>query len=431
MICVLVHGETASAVFAHIEMIRKQLGEEIEENRLKEFILNGGKNKYRDAFLHANRLSLENYAVTMRRAVDEINPNIRLGFCACMTSWDIDGDAFELAKIFAGNTKPLLRLIGAPYWAVQKSWGNSLQDVVELERMEASWNKYPDIELIAEGDAYPRPRLNCAANYIEGFDTAIRASGALDGILKICIDYASNVGYESGYLKQYIKNKPIYTEIEKHFSNKKHCGIRVYESMKKAEIMQIPNALGGCSDMEKVFYSSASRVLSANAIPTTYEGLGVTGIAFGENAYSITSENLNNGLIIDALAAKILTDMGTEVGIESFGEGKTVKYQYFCDDENYIIAGNCTAYDICLSHNCKILSYVSNEFENPDIPFCYLYENAEGRKFLVSHCNAKDSEMLLKHYANAEIIADHAEWLSGKKLPAYCYGNPNLYLQCK
>ena len=82
MICVLVHGETASAVFAHIEMIRKQLGEEIEENRLKEFILNGGKNKYRDAFLHANRLSLENYAVTMRRAVDEINPNIRLGFCA-------------------------------------------------------------------------------------------------------------------------------------------------------------------------------------------------------------------------------------------------------------------------------------------------------------------------------------------------------------
>ena len=133
-----------------------------------------------------------------------------------------------------------------------------------------------------------------------------------------------------------------------------------HSSMKKAEIMQIPNALGGCSDMEKVFYSSASRVLSANAIPTTYEGLGVTGIAFGENAYSITSENLNNGLIIDALAAKILTDMGTDVGIESFGEGKTVKYQYFCDDENYIIAVNCTAYDICLSHNCKILSYVSN-----------------------------------------------------------------------
>ncbi len=297
--------------------------------------------------------------------------------------------------------------------------------------MEASWNKYPDIELIAEGDAYPRPRLNCAANYIEGFDMAIRASGALDGILKICIDYTSNVGYEGGYLKQYIKNKPIYAEIEKHFSNKKHCGIRVYESMKKVEVMQLPNVLGGCSDMEKVFYSSASRILSANAIPTTYEGSGVTGIAFGENAYSITSENLNNGLIIDALAAKILTDMGTDVGIESFGEGKSVKYQYVCDDENYIIAGNCTSYDICLSPNCKILSYVSSEFENPKIPFCYLYKNSEGQKFLVFNCNAKDTEMLLKHHANAKIIADYVEWLSGKKLPAYCYGNPNLYLQCK
>ena len=35
-----------------------------------------------------------------------------------MSSWDIDGtNAYELAKILAGNTKPLVRLIGAPYWA--------------------------------------------------------------------------------------------------------------------------------------------------------------------------------------------------------------------------------------------------------------------------------------------------------------------------
>ena len=69
------------------------------------------------------------------------------------------------------------------------------------------------------------------------------------------------------------------------------------------------------------------------------------------------------------LAAKILNDMGTDVGIESFGEGETVKYQYVCDDENYIITGNCTSYNICLRPNCKILSYVSKEFENSKIPF--------------------------------------------------------------
>ena len=39
--------------------------------------------------------------------------------------------------------------------------------------------------------------------------------------------------------------------------------------------------------------------------------------------------------------------------------------------------------------------------------------------------------MLLRQYANAKIIADNTEWLSGNKLPAFCYGYPNLYLQCK
>lgn len=414
----------------HIDMIRKQAGENIDQELLKKLIVKGGKNKYREILLNVNRSSLENYAIKMRQAVDEVNPDIRLGFCACMSSWDIDGNAFELARLFAGKTKPILRLIGAPYWAKEKAWGNTLQDVVELERMEASWNKYSDIELIAEGDAYPRPRINCAANYVEGFDTAVRATGAVDGILKICIDYVSNVGYEKGYLKQYIKNKPVYQEIEKHFSNKKHTGIRVYESMNKVSVMQNPNALGGKSDMENVFFSSAARILASNTIPTVYEGDGITGIAFGENAYALTEDNMNKGLIIDALAAKILSDKGIDVGIDSFGAEVTIKYQYFCDDDNYIIA-NHSAYNIKTNPHCKIISYGSNNLENPDIPFCYLYQNYNGQKFLVFNCNAKNSESLLKHQANAKIITDNTRWLSGENLPAFCYGNPNLYIQCK
>lgn len=414
----------------HIKMMSEILGEQLEESELKKLILTGGKNKYRDAFLEANKISLKNYAAMMRQAIDEVNPNTRLGFCACMSSWDIDGDAFELARTLAGNTKPILRLIGAPYWAVDKFHGNRLQDVVELTRMEASWNEARDIELIAEGDVYPRPRLNCPSNYLEGFDTAIRASDAIDGILKICIDYVSNVGYESGYLKHYIKNKPIYQEIENHFLNKKHSGIRVYETMKKASIMQIPNALGGQSDMEKVFFSSASRILSANAIPTVYEGTGITGIAFGENAYSLTRKDINNGLIIDALAAKILTDKGIDVGINSFGSETFIKYQYLCDEDNQIIANNMI-YNNNLNTKCNILSYGSYDLGKQEIPFCYQYQNANGQKFLVFNCIAKDSENLLKHYANSKIITNSVEWLSGEKLPAFCYGNPNLYMQCK
>lgn len=415
----------------HFRMICDEFGEQIAEEELAELITSGGKNKYRDAFLKANRRSLENYAIKMREAVDTVNPNIRLGFCACMTSWDIDGDAFKLARLFAGRTKPILRLIGAPYWSTNRKEKNRLQNIIELERMEASWNPYPEIELIAEGDVYPRPRLNCAANYLEGFDTALRASGALDGILRICMDYVSNVGYESGYLKKYIKNKPIYADIKKYFEGKKHTGIRIYESQNKVSVIQNPNALGGKSDMEEVFYSVAARVLAASAIPTVYDGLGVTGIVFGENAYALEEESLSNGLIIDLLAAKILTDRGIDVGIDRFGEAIPIKFQYFGGDDNYIIAQNCFAFDVKIKPDAEIISYGAKTLENPNIPFCYRYQNGNRQKFLVFNCEGGVCENLLKHPANAEIIAKSAEWLSGQRLPAYCCGNPNLYMQCK
>ncbi|MBQ2701500.1 MAG: hypothetical protein IJF64_00780, partial [Clostridia bacterium] len=316
-------------------------------------------------------------------------------------------------------------------WAKNRDWGNQLQDVIELERMEASWLPSSEIELIAEGDVYPRPRLNCAANYLEGFDTALRASGALDGILRICMDYVSNVGYENGYRKQYVKNKPIYREIKKHFDGKKNVGIRVYESKNKVSVMQIPNALGTYSDIENVFYSSAARVLCANAIPTVYEGKGFAGIAFGENVYALSDESFENGLIIDALAAKILSDRGIDVGIENFGSAIPFGFQYIDEDDNYIIAQGGYAFDVKLNPNAKTVSYAAQELEKPRIPFCYQYENAKGQRFLAFNCIAKDCEVFLKHHANAKIIADTMPWLSGKKLPAFCYGNPNLYIQCK
>ena len=415
----------------HIKMIRDELGEDVDVEKLRELILNGGKNKYRDALLKANRISLENYAIQARKAVDTINPNIRLGFCACMTSWDIDGDAFKLAKLFAGKTKPILRLIGAPYWSAGKKEENRLQNIIELERMEASWNSYPEIELIAEGDVYPRPRLNCAASYLEGFDTALRASGAVDGIMKICIDYVSNVDYENGYRKLYLKNKPIYQAIKKYFDNKKSTGIRVYESKNKVSVMQIPNALGTHSDMEETFYSSAARILCSNAIPTTYEGSGVTGIVFGENAYELNEDCLNNGLIIDALAAKILSERGFDVGINNFGSALPMTFQYINDDNNYIIADYKSVFNVDIKPNAQIISYAAQTFEKNSIPFCYKYQNEKGQKFLVFNCIAKESEMLLRHYANAKIITDNIQWLSKNSLPAFCYGHPNLYIQCK
>jgi hypothetical protein len=195
--------------------------------------------------------------------------------------------------------------------------------------------------------------------------------------------------------------------------------------------MQMPNALGEKSDMEEVFYSSAARVLSANAIPTVYEGLGVTGIAFGENAYALDKNSFSCGLIIDALAAKILTDRGIDVGIDRFGAKIPIRFQYIPEDDNYIIAQRASVFDIKIKPSAEIVSLAARTLDNPELPFCYRYQNADGQKFLVFNCIAKKCEAHLRHYANAKIIADNTEWLSGNKLPAFCFGHPNLYLQCK
>lgn len=415
----------------HIAEINRITGENSTREELEKYITTGDKNKFRDAYLKVNGDTFRNFAATVRSAVNEVNPEIRMSLCACMSSWDIDGtDAYELAKILAGDTMPLVRLIGAPYWAVKQSWGNSLQDVVELERMESTWTKNGEIEIIAEGDAYPRPRTLCPASYLEGFDTAIRASGCTDGIQKYGIDYFSNADYETGYAVFHERNREVYTKIDKMFRTKKHCGVRVYESMKKLSDMVMPTKVNNKVNIEDLFFSKAASTLSYNTIPTVYEGSGICGIVFDENARRLPTEALQNGLIIDIAAAEILMGRGVDVGIERIGEVTSGLEEHFINDNNHILTQDATVYDIKLKEKAEILS----DIETPHgiLPMSYRYENNDGQRFLVLNINTRfGSDNPLKHYARSRQYAEQVQWLSEQKLPAYVYGNPALYMQCK
>ena len=416
----------------HIKEINRITGEESTREELAKYIVSGEKNKYRDAYLKANGDAFRNFAVEIRKAVDEVNPNIRIGACSCMTSWDIDGtNAAELAKILAGNTQPFVRLIGAPYWAVSQSWGNSLQDVVELERMESSWTREDNIEIFAEGDAYPRPRTCCPASYLEGFDTAIRASGCTDGILKYGIDYISNADYETGYAKFHERNRGTYAKIDEMFGDKTCCGVRVYESMNKLSDMVMPTAVNSSVNIENLFFSKAARTLAYNTIPTVYEGAGVCGIVFDENARNMPLEALKNGLIIDVAAAEILAARGIDVGIDSLGEVlMSGESEHFTDNNNHILTDGIPINDIKLKPNAEVLS--DTKTSAGVIPMSYRYENSDGNRFLVLNVNTRsDNSNVLKHYARSRQYAENIPWLSGNKLPAYVYGNPALYIIAK
>lgn len=394
--------------------------------------MNGGKNKYRDAYLKANGDAFRAFAAEMRKAVDSINPEIRLGACACLTSWDIDGtDAAELAGILAGKTRPFARLIGAPYWAAKGEWGNKLQDVIELERMESSWTKSENIEIFAEGDSSPRPRTRCPASYLEGFDTAIRASGCTDGILKYGIDYFSNTDYETGYAAFHERNRELYCGIDRLFGVKTCCGVRVYETAAKLADTVMPTAVNKDINIEYMFFSKAARTLAYSSVPTVYEGQGVCGIAFDENARHLPDEAFKNGLIIDIAAAEILMSRGIDVGIENIGEPVTDGVcEHFTNDDNYILTDGVPIYDIKLKNGALILS--DTETSHGIIPVSFRCENSDGNRFLILNVNTRsDRDNLLKHYARSRQYAENVQWLSGNKLPAYAYGNPELYILCK
>ena len=417
----------------HRKLICEQLGENVSRETIAEGILNGGKNKYRDAFIAANGIAFESFAKGCRESVDSVNQNVRLGFCSCITSWDIDGTTPDrLSTILAGKTKPFYRLIGAPYWAAMGAWGHSrLSYVIEQERLEASRRKDKNIEIFSEGDTFPRPRHRVPSAYLEGLDTVLRADGCTDGILKYSFDYAADYDYEQGYNKNHLHNLPLYDAIDKMFSDKETVGVRVYDKAEKFGDISMPTHKDNPSRVQELAFNTAARFLTANSIPTVYSGNEHSGVAFGEDAKILTSEDLNAGVILDFAAAKILSEKGIDTGI--FGEDTLVQMgdiEYFSDGEKIGHLSSITLHKCRLNENVIADSYSLVDGEK--IPVCYRYQNADGQKFVIySFDGYFADEEIFRNYKRQKQLIDSVEWLSSRKIPVICTGNPDLYILAK
>lgn len=422
----------------HLRAISKIIGRDVSAEEARSALLTGGENPIRSAFLRVNGDSLVGFAKRMRAAVDRIAPAVRFAVCSALSSWDIDGtDPETVARAFAGDTKPFLRTSGAPYWADHRSFRCRMEDIIEFERMQTALFAKPDMDVMWEGDSYPRPRWNCAASYLECFDLARAISDPSVHTLKYLLEYGSELRGEGGYLKRHLRNVPLYRAIAEHFDDKEPCGIRVFEVPHKYEHTDIPAHLENRDyELQLTCFNPASKILSPVGLPTVWSGEG-TGIAvFGENAKYLPESDFGKGLILDARAAEILTARHVDVGLRQIGgtwEPETLSaFEHYLADDLHIMAFGQPIRKLTTDDRILPETVFRTADGNRTVVSSYRYENAAGQRFFVLCSDAYGSaERYHRIYSRSRLLARAAEWVSGKRLPAWTNGSPDLYLLCK
>lgn len=425
----------------HMKAFESELGEKVDRADLKNLLLKGGKNKYRDAWLKVQGDGMRSFSHKLRKAADEVNPNVRLGACVTMGRWDADGaNAIEISEILAGDTKPFIRFFGAPYHTTLSYVGNKseeeryLADVIEKERIQSKWCRGERAEIIAEGDTYPRPRFACNAAFLECFDMIIRADGTFDGIMKYMIDYVSSPSYERGYVDFAEDNKENYKIIESLFADKKCIGIKPYVPLgiiQNADLDKERNISPDTTDGLVFGNMTAANLLTTNCIPITYEDDAAAKVVFGESARHISENDLCGGVIIDLEAAEILTDRGIDVGIEKFDDGGDRQdgfyyslYEYYKDyDEKVRLDYDEIPY---LTHKdgARILTEMDDGRGRRGFVFDYINQNGQGFLVLPFRAkNVKDKMGYFRCYLRRNVILDSLERIGTKTLEAYPDGN--------
>ena len=434
----------------HTKLLSERLGKSITKEELREKLLTGGRNEVRSAFCDIMGDTLRSIARKIERAVHLVSPDIKIGTSANSASYHIEGASFfELTKIFAGKNRPFCRITGAPYWKN----GPSLNSTIEAARWQSAFAKKNGIDVMTEGDTYPRPRFLVSASELEMYDMALRADGNSNAILKYMLDYNSRADYETGYVDRHVKNLSHYAEIEKRFSGLEAKGLYVFEEPHTVKDMDFSDVFGFAEfTSHGVLPLMSSWLVTDNSVPTSYEKTDGAVLAWGTSAQFLTEEELSKGVILDAVSAKILSERGIDVGFEKMESTKKPDGEYFFDDEDQTIVLTPTdrgffRFKLKDGANVKSAFYCSEAIlgvakgyseRTDEFPACYTYENNDGQRFMVYTFSPTfvktKSEWhmgLFRNYYRQKQLVSGYKWLSGKELPAVCLKCPGLYIIAK
>ncbi len=286
-------------------------------------LFTGAPSQERTAWMDLTGETITDFCRRLRRAVDAVDPTVRMGLCASYTHYDLDGfDMKELVRLLAGEgNRPYLRLSGATYWPriAQRATNQRLSGVLEFVRMQAAWLRDTDFELLDENDPYPRKTEVVPACDGELYDKAMLTQDRV-GRLKYITLYADRATGELGYFNAHMENLPYDDKISAAFTGKTCVGWRVFSAEHKVRDAYLPEEYMGNSNLMKwLTQSHAGSLAAALGIPTRYEGKGPT-LVFGEDARHLPDDAAFSPIVCDRTAAAILRERGishTELPLEA------------------------------------------------------------------------------------------------------------------
>ena len=421
----------------HMKDIEKRLGEPITRKTLIDNIFLKEPNKYRKAWCESSEDSLISFAKNIREAADKINPNVRIGHCCCYTAWDLDGTTpVKIAKAFAGKTRPYFRMTSAPYWQPEGLCDVTLIDVIDFARIQLEWSRGEDIEVMAEGDTYPRGRHYVPASYLELFDTALIADGKVDTMFKYVFDYVSPYDYEDGYYREHIASNKLYSEIEEIFIDKRDAGVYVYDLPEKTKNSVFPyqndDDYKNSDYLHLLSFPKASRLLSQYSIPVTYTNKDGVKAIFAETGDLIERDELKGGAFVDAHAAECLAKRDIDVGFADETSAEALADMLYYPKRNAVssVRGVLPIIKRKLKSTARVLLYADLGEEKQ--PLMYTYENKAGENFLVTLIDTRKLERGDgKDPYIQEAIVDGLEEVGKRPLIAVSKNNPELYIIAK
>lgn len=433
------HGADAQAgCFCplHLELFAEKYGSSLSREELFRKAICGAPSRAREVWLETMASTLMALAGEISASVHGANPKVRLGLATAMTLWSSEGvDMRSLLSLLAGGTRPLIRLIGAPYWSRDPA---NIGWITEYGRLQKSWLKGFDAEIMVEGDTFPHTRYFCASETLTAFEAGMAVSGITRTLLYPVL-YAQTPSREKGFTDGIVASRPAMAALAA-FVPDDYVDLGV-------EPVYRPNGFSHTlmpddPKAQSLYWPdepAALRILGRLGIPMGYGGKGPV-VFSGHGAAGLPDAEIRTllarGALIDATAAKWLSSRGFDLGVESFAPGPQPAFERFLNgpyagDEVLLLTdGEGLYWRMKLKKGAEILSEFVTGPGTETYPAAFLC----GKKICVACFDfyaARNGRQLAYSYARQEQWAAVFARISGRPLPAIVPGEPDVRVVCR